>query len=207
MSNHFPLKESLMYGWEKAKKFLVFFAPILIVILFINFITGSLDRSIPQDSTFARLIFTILGWAIGSVVSVGIIKISLAIVYDRTPEYSFFNPEPKQILNFFVSSVLFGLAVGLGLILLVIPGIIFALKLQFYPYFLIDKNAGPFEALKRSWNLTRDIKLNLFLFWLCITGINILGILAFFVGLFWSIPTTQIATSYLYKKLESVNRA
>ncbi|HEX7963365.1 MAG TPA: hypothetical protein VF466_02125 [Candidatus Saccharimonadales bacterium] len=42
-----------------------------------------------------------------------------------------------------------------GIILLIVPGIIFALRLSMSPYFLIDKNMAPMDAYKASWNATK----------------------------------------------------
>jgi hypothetical protein len=42
-----------------------------------------------------------------------------------------------------------------GLILLIIPGIYFALRLSLAPYFLVDKNMDVMEAYKASWDATK----------------------------------------------------
>lgn len=201
MRNDFPGIEAIKYGWQTAKKNLLFFLPILLVILVINFVTTGLDRSIPKDATFFRILMSLVGWIIGAGVSVGLIKIALAFVDGRKPTYAEFSPNSSLILNFLISSVVFGLIVGFGIILLIIPGIIFSLKLQFFPYFLIDKQLGPIEALKQSWKMTKGIKMSLLIYGALITLINIGGALLLFIGLVWTIPATQISTAYLYRKL------
>jgi hypothetical protein len=42
-----------------------------------------------------------------------------------------------------------------GLILLIIPGIYFALRLSLAPYFLVDKNTDVMDAYKASWEATK----------------------------------------------------
>lgn len=42
-----------------------------------------------------------------------------------------------------------------GLILLIIPGIYFGLRLSLAPYFLVDKNMDIMEAYKASWDATK----------------------------------------------------
>lgn len=42
-----------------------------------------------------------------------------------------------------------------GLILLIIPGIYFGLRLSLAPYFLVDKNMDVMEAYKASWDATK----------------------------------------------------
>ena len=62
---------------------------------------------------------------------------------------------------------------------------------------------GPIEALKKSSQITKGVKLDLLVFSFLLTGINILGVLAFGIGLILTIPTTIIATAFVYRKLLS----
>lgn len=87
------------------------------------------------------------------------------------------------------------------MLIMLIPIIIFGIRLQFYSYFIIDKGSGPIEALKKSWIATKGSYWNLVLLSLATGGLNILGALALLIGLFWTIPTTLLATAYVYKKL------
>lgn len=45
--------------------------------------------------------------------------------------------------------------VVVGLVLLIIPGIYFALRLSLAPYFLVDKNMEVMDAYKASWDATK----------------------------------------------------
>jgi hypothetical protein len=55
----------------------------------------------------------------------------------------------------FLLNLLIGLTVLGGLILLIVPGIIFAVRLTLAPYFLVDKNLGVLDAFKAGWNATK----------------------------------------------------
>lgn len=63
--------------------------------------------------------------------------------------------------------------VVVGLILLIIPGIYFALRLSLAPYFLVDKNLDVMEAYKASWDATKGNVLKI----LGIIGVYILMLL------------------------------
>ena len=54
----------------------------------------------------------------------------------------------------FVLGLLIGLTVFGGIILLIVPGIYFALRLMLAPYFLVDKNLSAMDAYKASWAAT-----------------------------------------------------
>ena len=101
------------------------------------------------------------------------------------------------------ASIVYGLIVVGGLILLVVPGIYLALRLQFYSYYIIDKNAGSIDSLKMSWKATEGNVINIFLFELLLIGINILGAIALVVGLLVTIPVSVIAVTLLYRKLSA----
>jgi uncharacterized membrane protein len=70
----------------------------------------------------------------------------------------------------FLLQVLVGLTVLGGFILLIVPGIYFALKLSFASYYLVDKNCSVMEAYKASWDATKG---NLGKIW-GLVGVNIL---------------------------------
>lgn len=51
--------------------------------------------------------------------------------------------------------ILSGLAIVIGLILLIVPGILLIWKLFFVPYVLVDQKTSIDEAFKRSWDMTK----------------------------------------------------
>jgi len=91
-----------------------------------------------------------------------------------------------------------------GLFLLIIPGIIWAIKYSFAPYLVVE-GVSPVEALKKSGELTKGYKWDIFLFGLLVGLINVLGMFLFFVGILVALPVTLIAYAYVYKKLKEFN--
>ncbi|MEA3324508.1 MAG: hypothetical protein U9Q37_05135 [Euryarchaeota archaeon] len=62
-----------------------------------------------------------------------------------------------------IGLILYGFIVVGGLILLTIPGIIWAIKFQFFDYLIVDKGLGPIDALEKSSEITRGVKWDLFI--------------------------------------------
>lgn len=91
------------------------------------------------------------------------------------------------------------------ILIMIIPMLIFGIRLQFYSYFIIDQELGPIEALKKSWSVTKDSYWNLVLLSLATGGLNLLGALSLLIGLLWTIPTTSIATASVYRKLSKTS--
>ena len=66
--------------------------------------------------------------------------------------------------------------VGIGLVLFVVPGIIFACRLAFVRYLVMDKGLDPVAAIEKSWIMTRGHGWRIF-------GMYLLAIVMFFFGL------------------------
>ena len=61
----------------------------------------------------------------------------------------------KGYLNIILANLLVAAIVGIGLILLIVPGIIFACRLAFVRYLVMDKGLDPVAAIEKSWFMTR----------------------------------------------------
>jgi uncharacterized membrane protein len=149
-------------------------------------------------------------------VAIAIVEITLELgavnvflkLRDRQPaEFAdLFNVFPR-VPVFFIAVLIAFFAILFGFIMLIIPGIIVALRLQFIPYIVLDEDIGPLDAVQRSWNLTRGFTFDLFLYGLLLLGINILGIMALGIGVFVSAPVTGIATADMYRFLRHAEAA
>jgi len=152
-----------------------------------------------REPAFAFL-FWIVQTVLDLIIGIGIIKIAIEFIDKKVPEYKdLFYYQP--IVNYFIVALLTGLIVVVGLILLIIPGIYFGLRLKFAVYLVIDKNLGPVEAIKKSWKMTKGNVWNLFFFGFLLGLINILGFLCLIIGLFITVPLSMLATAFVYRKL------
>lgn len=154
-----------------------------------------------DNSPTLEFVISLVGWAIQMAVSLGIIGVALKIYDRKKAAYSDLFKYSRLILPYAVSSIAYSLIVVAGLILLIVPGIIWAIKFQYFSYFMVDRGMGPIDALKASAKITKGVKSKLFFFQLIVGLINIVGVLFFLVGLFITIPTTLMAETYVYRKL------
>jgi len=87
-----------------------------------------------------------------------------------------FDGFKKNYLNIILANLLVVAIVGIGLLVLIVPGIIFACRLSFVPYLVMDKGLDPVAAVEKSWTMTRGHGWRIF-------GMYLLSIVMFFVGL------------------------
>jgi len=104
----------------------------------------------------------------------------------------------RNYLNAVLASLLTGIIIAFGLILLIVPGIIFACKLAFTPYLVVDRKMEVLEAIKTSWKMTDGHALQVFGIALLAIPIGIAGLLLFGVGVILSIMWINLAFASLY---------
>jgi uncharacterized membrane protein len=96
------------------------------------------------------------------------------------------------------ANILVGLIVGLGFILLIIPGIIFACKLAFIPYLVVDKKMSATKAINESWHMTNGHAGQVFLVGLLAIPISIAGFICLGIGLIIAAMWISSAFASLY---------
>src|SRR6185436_5778799 len=73
----------------------------------------------------------------------------------------------------------------------------------FAPFVIIDQRCDPIAALRESRRLTAGRKSQVLKLGLLLLATNILGAIAFGVGLLITIPTTTIAAAHVYRWLQA----
>lgn len=103
---------------------------------------------------------------------------------------------PKAIIGW----ILYCLMVWIGWLLLILPGFIALLRFAFFPYFIVDKNMGPIDALKSSYEVTQHHMWDIFAFWVAIKIVVALGFVSW-IGVLISWPLCTLAYAFFYRKL------
>jgi uncharacterized membrane protein len=113
----------------------------------------------------------------------------------------------KNYWNAVLASLLVGAIVVIGFVLLIIPGIIFACKLAFTPYLVVDRKMEAIEAIKESWRMTNGHALEVFLIGLLAIPIFIAGLIVFGVGVIISVMWISLALATLYHAVSTTSKA
>lgn len=202
MSAKFSKKEALVFGWNAFKKDWKFLVGIFVLVWIISTILGNIVESVYQNNSLFGILIRLLVFVVNAIFALGIVKIMLDFADKKKTSWRNIYLEYPKTIKYILATLLYGLMVVGGLILLIIPGIYLAVKYQFYAYFIVDKNMGVMDSLKKSGNITKGSLINLFLFGLISIGLSILGLLAFGVGLLIVIPVISVASAYIFRKLE-----
>ncbi|MEK7556829.1 MAG: hypothetical protein AAB538_02525 [Patescibacteria group bacterium] len=191
--------DAFRFGWQIFKSNIWF----LIGVTLVQFLLPRLASPF-MDTENEAMRFTILVISVGlsMLLSIGAIKIALALVDGKRPEFAELFRHYRFIARYFGLSLIYSVIITAGFVLLIIPGIYWALKYQFAAYFVVDKNLGVFEAFHRSADITRGVKWPLFQFMMVQIPLNLLGFLALGVGLLVTIPVTMLAYGKIYRDLE-----
>ena len=218
MGKRFSKREAVAFGWETATHNLPFFVGLLLAVGALYAIPNLLGRfaeawvrGIPESfqtlpfkllSAFTVVIVVAAAFVAQFVGQLGLLKIALRFCDGEKGRFSDLFSCFPLFFTYLFGSLLYGLIVVGGVLLLIVPGIIWAIQFQFYAYAIIDKGLGPIAALKYSSRITRGAKWDLFLFGFLTGLVILLGAVALWIGLFAPIPTAMVASGSVYRKLQ-----
>ena len=104
----------------------------------------------------------------------------------------------QQFGNILLANLLVFLIVGAGFIMLFVPGIIFACKLSFVPYLVMDEKMEATDAVRKSWNMTKGYTGTIFLMGIVSFFVGLGGLICFIVGVFPAVIWISLAFACIY---------
>jgi uncharacterized membrane protein len=199
---HVNTGEALRFGWNTFKEHAGFLVLMMLVSMIIIFVPYGLSLAVMERSTILGMLCLLVYYVVTFVISMGYLTIALKLVDGQKPEMNDLWKHTDGLLRFVGGTLLYGLIVGVGFVLLIVPGVIWALKYYFVPYLLIDKKMKPMDALRMSGEMTNGIKLDLFGFLIIVGLVAMVGYLLLFVGLFVTAPVAMLAVAFTYRAIE-----
>lgn len=103
--------------------------------------------------------------------------------------------------KYLLASILYTLIIFAGIILFIVPGMIWALKYSMVIYLIIDKDMGVMDAFKESSKMTKGSKGTILIYGWGFALLNLVGMLALGLGLLVTMPITWIANGLIYVHL------
>ena len=147
------------------------------------------------------VVLGIVGYVLGRFGQLGFTHLALRVVDGEEATIGDLFSQGRLLVRAVLATIVYaGIVIG-GFLLLIVPGVIWGIKFQYYIYAIVDEDAGVMESLKRSSALTRGEKLNLFWYGLLCGLVTLLGTLALGVGVLAAAPTIALASAYVYRRL------
>lgn len=200
------------FGWQVVKANMLFFIAVMIVG---GIVSGSADTisemiapsettdffTLPLAKQIALLLLDVIGWALTLIIGIGYNRISLSFCDQVKPPFETLFSFRGIFWKYAIMEFLRGLLVFAGLLMLIIPGIYFALSAFAAPFFIIDYQLSPDQAIKASFRVTKGCRWQLLGFFLLLILLNLGGFLCLVVGLLVTVPISLIATALAYRHL------
>jgi hypothetical protein len=171
------------------------------------FASGNVTFSPSTQITYFGVGSAIINQIVGVFLNLGLIRVCLNLVSGKTADVSQLFGEGSKLLKAFLASILFGLAVAVGLVLLIVPGIYVALRYGQFLYAIVDKNLSIGDAFRYSGELTKDNVMSLFVYAILSILVVLAGLLVFCVGIFIAIPVVTLASAVVYRWLQYGQKA
>jgi hypothetical protein len=131
----------------------------------------------------------------------GLLKIHLSVARGQAPNFADLFGGGPRFLAMLGAQLLVMLAVFVGFICLIVPGIYLSLALSQTRYFVVDRGMNPIEAMKASMEATKGQKGDLFVYGLLAFLVVCAGLLACCVGVIVAAPVVQIGFAIIYTRL------
>lgn len=206
---HFSFKEIFMFGWAKTQQHAWFIALTIIIM-------GIIMSAVSNVPLFGNLVSILVGLSVAS--------ISLTISRDHHFTFAdLFTPflSRNRVLKYVGLSLLYAVPAMIAVTMmatammmrnsstavvaaiLLLLAIYIAIRFMFFSFVAIDhENAKFIELIKLSYRLTSANFVSVFIFFVLIVILNILGSLVFVIGLFVTVPVSMFATARLYNQIK-----
>lgn len=210
MSAHTLTLETLTFGglvsqgWAVFKKNWLKLLGVGVVVIVLQVILSVVQEQLTQNGNeLLAGIIGIVGSVASTIIGMGWLAVYLKAIRGEEIEVIDVFTKYDRFFPYLFSNILSGLIILVGFILLIVPGIIWAIKYMFVPYLIVDTQKSTFAALEASGKMTDGMKLRLFFYGLGFVGYNLLGLLALGVGLLITMPVTALAGAMMYDVLKS----
>ncbi len=201
----FSAGAAIRYGWETFKRRPWFFVGTALLILVLSGLVDSLtsrgDALVTGSPDHPSGLGLVINLAFGTLLSMGATAFYIAAHDNPDAVEISMLWHPRPFWKYLGLSILLAIVIGIGLALLIVPGIILFLMFMFSTIIVIERGLGPIDAMSESRRLTRGHKWQLFTFSVLLFLINVLGLLALIVGVLVSIPVSALAFVHAYRTL------
>ncbi|MFQ5568810.1 MAG: hypothetical protein ACE5G0_03990 [Rhodothermales bacterium] len=174
-------------GVEIFKQNIGGFIGFILLVFLINLVLG-----------FIPIIGGLASIAISGPLGVGIFIVSAKIMKEEPYEFGDFFKGFNFFLPLLLASLVVGILVVLGMILLIIPGIYLAIAYTFTNMLIVERRMEFWEAMETSRKIVTKSWFPIFGLILLLGLLNLLGMIALCIGILVTAPITSCAMAAAY---------
>ena len=200
----FSVGEVLKFSFQEWKRNWLLWLSITLFAVLIPMLPQALLMNISEDAIIPQVALNLVRLILTVLVHMGILTVAILAAKQQSFSFSDFFSKFHLFPAYLLGKIIFLFGMMIGLFLLIVPGVIFAVKFNLWPFFVLDHGAGGIESLKESNKAVEGAKWDILLFWIAGILLNIFGFLLLGVGFLITWPVTLIAWSKIYLKLTTV---
>lgn len=201
MQKTIQYREAFAFGWRSFKGHWHFLVATFLLLFALSALSDYLTDEYFKDIEPTASILSILFSFALLILYFNLVRSLLRMVDGNSPNIQHLFEYDRSFWHYFIGLCLYSVVTFAGFLLLVVPGIYFALRYSLYLYLIADRNLGPIDAFRESARLTHGVKWQLIglslLSYLAVLG----GALFFGVGLIVALPVVSLAAAYVYRSL------
>jgi len=189
---------------------LIYFAIYFAISLFVSLTEAALGYSGGEshpgnrgNSLPGTFIIDLVGWFVGS----GWTAMSLELAAGRPVTMGMLFSQGPKFIRIVGANLLYLVVVFAGFLLLIFPGIYFALKYGQFQYAIVEKDMGVMESFRYSAQITEGSKANLFVLGMLTFVVVLAGILLLIAGLGFALPYVAMLQTVAYRWLSRGSRS
>lgn len=230
MNKEFSLREIISTAWGLAKKNIWVVMGFTAIQFMVIMLTTGLLIGLLGSSGVVPLIQKLLITLINSFFTVAIYQVFFKLIDEEgDPTFPDFMPSVIKALNLIlVQVIIYAFAI---LVIATVAGIYFfnyseidpaslihwknaplliaisipiayvSIRMSFVVCFIVDQDSSAMEAISQSWLITKGYFWLLVVLFLAIIGINMLGAIALFVGLLFTVPLSGLIIIVAYRQM------
>ena len=141
-------------------------------------VTGAPPISLGLSPLVAGVVSLLLG-IVSLVVTIGALRTFVSPETETLPRVHFTEGLLWPALNLVVGGIVFAIALAIGFVLLVVPGLFLLVSLFFWEVFVAVDGENFVEGFRRSWSLTGGHRLRLFALGLVVLVVAVIVSIAF----------------------------
>ena len=199
---HFiPMIMSIIFGSYSTLYFIFHFAYLFlttavslgVIMLMLKIIREVKINSFSDVFMYFHKVFASIGGSFIITFSFVLLGMLLLSIFDVQSEIDIYTADLEMIKSYILNSNMLFVVVGY-----IVTISYLSIKTHFFVYFIMDKDMGVITALKESFKSTTGYEAELFIIWVMILGLNLIGMLMYGIGLLFTLPYTLLTLSMFY---------